>query len=178
MMRIKSFMCPPPGGVFYYEVGGDRVEAKYWHELRPAVVALMKKHGVTGTPELAVAACMCPESPGWYCTEGGRPTVLMHEAQTGARRYFSMPIAPHDEIARRLAICRACPMHRRNLCLTCTGALKWIYSWFGGRRAPLPDDSASGVCLAAKTFESVVASVDGALPEWTGAPSTCWRNQK
>jgi hypothetical protein len=175
---FKSTMCPVPGGTFWYELNGEHVEAREWHDMRRLVSALMAKHGVKGSPDLAVAAQMCPELPAWYCTTGGRPVLRAQELRDNAKRYFGMNLVPYPEMARRLAICRACPRHTRKYCLTCTGHLQWLLAGFGGRRERLPDDSLSGTCEAAKTFEVAVTSVDGPLPEWEDVPATCWRNQK
>lgn len=176
--KFKSTMCPPPGGMFYFEVGGERVEAPDWITMRRLVIPVLARHGVRLTPEEAVAAYMCPDMPKWYCTSGGVDTVLSAEARTKAKPYFSMHVVPVPEIMRRLAVCRACPRHSRNVCMTCTGHAKWILAGFGNRRPALPDDSMSGTCMAARTFEMAVASVDGPLPEWGDVPETCWRNVK
>ena len=68
-------------------------------------------------------------------------------------------------------------MHRRTVCLTCTGVIDWTVRSFGGRRPRLPEDRMSGMCGCAETYESVVASVDPReLPVWDGVPGSCWRN--
>ena len=176
--RFKSVMCPPPGGKFYFELEGERVEARDWFTMRGLVVALFEKHGVKAVPEDAVAAFMCPDMPDWYCTEGGRKTFTMKEAREKSAQYFSKNLVPYDEMVRRLAICRSCPRHDRNVCLTCTGNLQWIVDRFAGRRRRLPDDDMSGICRSAAAFESVVTAVEkDELPEWTDVPDTCWRKQ-
>lgn len=178
-MRIKSFMALPPNGFYYYEVGGERVESRYWHEMRPLVQALMAKHGVAGTPEDAVSAHMCPDMPSWFCA--GAPEsryIPTRDLRDAARPYFRMPLVPYAEMVRRLAACRLCPMHHRGTCLTCTGTYQWLLAGFDGMRARLPDDAASGVCLAAKTYEVAVTSVDGELPIWDNMPAACWRNNR
>lgn len=177
--RIKSFMALPPGGLYYYEVGGERVESRYWHELRPKAAALMARHGIPGTPEAAVSAFMCPDMPPWFCA--GAPPARYVPSDTlreNALPYFSLPLVPYPEMVRRLAVCRKCPKHHRGTCLTCSAAHQWLLAGFQGRRSRLPDDSASGTCLAAKTYEIAVTSVDGALPAWEDVPETCWRNQR
>lgn len=172
-------MCPPPGGKFYYELDGERVEAANWYTMRKLVENLFEKHGVRDIPESAVAAFMCPDMPDWYCTSGGRKTFTMKESRDNAQQYFTKNLVPYDEMIRRLAVCRKCKHHDRNVCLTCTGNLQWINSQFQGRRKRLPDDDLSGVCRSAATFESVVTSIEQSeLPEWTDVPDTCWRNQK
>lgn len=176
--RFKSTMCPPPGGVFYFEAGGARVEAPDWHRMRKLVVPILERTGDSRTPEEAVAVFMCPDMPSWYCTVGGRKTVMSTEARENARPYFSMYLVPPDEMARRLSVCRTCPKHNRNVCLTCTGHHQWLLAGFGGRRPRLPEDSMSGICLAAKTFEIAPTSVAGDLPEWDDVPECCWRNAK
>ena len=176
---FRSVSCPPPTGEFFLERDGDRISARTWAEFFPKVVAFMRKHGLSGAPEDVVADHMCPYLPDWYCNGGGYRQVTMKEARDGAERYFGMHVVPYDAIIRRLAACRACPMHDRSVCLTCTGALDWIASRFGRRRHRIPDDVPSGICRAAKTFESVVATVDlrGCDAVWDGCPDTCWRNK-
>lgn len=176
--RFKSTMCPPPGGAFYLEVGGERVQAADWFSMRRAASLLLARHGDRRTPEAAVAEFMCPDMPSWYCTSGGRETVFSAEARANAKAYFSRNLVPADEMSRRLAACRECPRHSRNVCLTCTGHLQWLLSGFGGRRPKLPEDALSGVCLSAKTFEIAPTSVDGELPTWEDVPDCCWRNRK
>ena len=177
-MRFKSVMCPPPGGMFYLEVGGERVEAPDWFQMRRLAAALLARHGDERTPEDAVAAFMCPDMPSWYCTSGGRPTVLSAEARENAKAYFGRQLVTPAEMARRLAVCRSCPRHSRNICLTCTGHHAWLLAGFGNRRPRLPEDSLSGVCMAAKTFEIAPTSVDGPLPAWDDVPDCCWRNER
>ena len=177
-MRFRSTMCPPPGGMFYFELGGERAEAPNWIAMRRIVVDMLARHGDRRSPEEAVAEFMCPEMPSWYCTRGGRPTVFSAEARENAKRYFGRHLVPFDEMARRLAVCRSCPKHSRNICMTCTGHARWLLEGFDNRRPKLPEDSMSGVCLAAKTFEIAITSVDGELPEWEDVPDCCWRNRK
>lgn len=177
--RFKSVMCPPPGGKFYFELNGERVEARDWFTMRGLVTALFERHGVKAVPEDAVAVYMCPDMPDWYCTEGGRKTFTMKEARTNAVPYFQKNIVPYDEMVRRLAVCRQCRQHDRNVCLTCTGNLQWIAERFQGRRRRIPDDDLSGICRAAATFESVVTAVEASeLPEWSGVPDGCWRKKQ
>lgn len=175
LVRFKSVMCPPPGGTFYFEAAGERVEAADWRQMRRLVVPLLARTGDRRTAEAAVAEFMCPDMPSWYCTVGGRKTLLSDEAKANARRYFGMHLVTPAEMARRLSACRSCPKHSRNVCLTCTGHYQWLLAGFAGRRPRLPEDSLSGVCLAAKTFEIAPSSVDGPLPEWDDVPGCCWR---
>ena len=177
--RFKSVMCPPPGGKFYFELNGERVEARDWFTMRGLVSALLERHGVKAVPEEVVARYMCPDMPDWYCTEGGRKTFTMKEARTNAAQYFQKNIVPYDEMVRRLAVCRQCRQHDRNVCLTCTGNLQWITDRFQGRRRRIPDDDLSGICRSAATFESVVTAVEvSELPEWSGVPDGCWRKKQ
>ena len=176
--RFKSTMCPPPGGIFYFELGGERVEARDWFQMRRLVSPILARHGDRRTAEAAVAEFMCPDLPSWYCTVGGRHAVLSSEARDNAKPYFSRHLVTADEMARRLSVCRSCPKHSRNVCLTCTGHHQWLLAGFGGRRPRLPEDSLSGICLAAKTFEIAPTSVAGDLPEWDDVPECCWRNAR
>lgn len=177
-MGFKSVMCPPPTGEFFFEHGGERVSAPTWNDFFPKMQAFMRKHGLGGAPEDLAASYMCPHLPDWYCTKGGIHVPGLKESRDRAVPYFARHVVPYDEIIRRLAVCRTCPKHSRNVCLTCTGALDWVVGRFGGRRKRLPDDTPSGTCLAAGTFESVVASVDmRGVPAWEGTPDNCWRNK-
>lgn len=175
---IRSYMTPPPGGEFFCYVGDERISGTYWREFAPRVRAFMAAHGIEGTPEGFVSRCMCPYMPDWYCSGvfSSRP-VRLNEARKTATSYFTQVVVPFDVIQRRLEICRTCPKHNRNLCLSCTGILNWIFSSFGPRRVKLPEDKLTGTCECARTFVSVAASVDHrGLPQWEDVPETCWRN--
>lgn len=173
-------MTPPPGGKFFYELNGERVEAHTWVEMKPKVEALMAKHGVTGYADVLVAEFMCPHMPSWYCTGVTRRTsVTKSVALDEAKKYYGRDMLTFDQIAERLRICTACKMHEREVCLTCTGVLKHIKAMFGGRRPRLLEDDLSGICACAKTFEAVIASVDlTGVGEWPEVPENCWRNRK
>ena len=178
-MRFKSTMCPPPGGMFYFELGGERAEAPDWPRMRRLVEPILARHGDRRSPEAAVAEFMCPDMPSWYCTAGGRPFLRSAEARENAKPYFSRNLVAVDEMARRLEVCRSCPRHSRNVCLTCTGHHRWLLAGFGGRRPALPEDQLSGLCASAKTFEIAATSVaESELPEWGDVPENCWRNRK
>lgn len=178
-VRFRSVMTPPPGGRFFYELGGERVEATTWLEMKPKVEALMAKHGVTGYASDLVAEYMCPHVAGWYCTGVPvRMSVTKKTALENAEDYFGKELVQFNEIEARLRACQSCPMHEREVCLTCTGILKHIKAKFGGRRPRLLEDDLSGICGCAKTFEAVISSVDVTdAPEWDGIPDTCWRKQ-
>lgn len=174
---IRSFMVPPPGGEYFCMAGDDRISSPDWHSFRPRVVEFMAAHGIVASPESFVAACMCPYMPDWYCRGvfGSRP-VRMDEARKVAAQYFPRHVVAFDVVQRRLARCVKCPKHNRSFCMTCTGILQWIERSFGGRRIKVPEDTFSGMCECARTFASVVASVDfGGVPQWDGAPDSCWR---
>ena len=176
---IRSFMVPPPGGEYFCMAGYERIACPDWHRFRPVVEEFMAKHGVSGSPESFVAACMCPYMPDWYCRGvfGSRP-VRMDEARRGAEPYFPRPVVAFDVVQRRLARCESCPRHSRSFCMTCTGILPWLCGRFGGRRVKVPEDTLAGMCECARTFASVVASVEFGEEEpcWEGIPETCWRN--
>lgn len=178
--RFRSTMTPPPGGMFFYEHAGERVEARTWLEMRPKVEALMAKHGLKGYADLLVAAYMCPHMPGWYCTGAvpARSVTTVKTALANAVPYYRRELVPFDEISRRMRICHECPKHERDVCLTCTGILDRIKMSFGGRRVSVLEDKMSGVCSCAKTFEAVVASVEHGDEPWPDAPDCCWRKRK
>lgn len=175
---IRSFMVPPPGGEYFCMSGDIRISGPDWHSFRPRVAEFMMARGISGSPEQFVAACMCPYMPDWYCVNvfGSRP-VRMDEAKREALKWFGRMVVPFDEVQRRLAVCAVCPKHRRSFCMTCSGVLPWICSGFGGRRVKVPEDALAGMCESARTFESVVTSVDfkKGEPCWEDAPDTCWR---
>ena len=177
-MTFKSVMLTPPGGEYFFEHGGERVPARHWHEFLPKLKDVMARHGIGGTPLDVAAAHMCPHLPSWFCNSGSAARDFPADrARAAARPYFAMQAVTPSEIARRLAICRSCPMHSRTVCLTCTGIASWILASFGGRRPSLPEDRLSGICRSAKTFEMAAASVDArGLPEWDDVPDCCWRN--
>ncbi len=177
--RIRSFSVPAPGGEYFCIINGERVSDRLWMRLRPRVIELMKKHGVSGSPEGLTAESMCKYMPDWFCSGvSGYHVVRMQEAKDNARPLFSRHVVTFDEISRRLQICTSCPKHDRSLCLTCTGALNWIQSSFGGRRVSVPEDKLSGTCECARTFSAVAAAVDYDETDkpWDGAPKTCWRH--
>jgi len=179
-VRFVSVMTPPPGGKYFLEIGGERVESHTWADMHGKAAALMQKHGVTGPVEWVVAEYMCPFMPDWYCRgAAGRQVIRDREAWDNAQPYFRMNLVTFDEVSRRLRICSECPKHsREGSCLTCSGILNKILASFGGHRTRVLEDEASGVCTCARTYESVIASVDHENDKWTGIPDTCWRNEK
>lgn len=182
--RFVSVMTPPPGGKFFYEVNGERVEAATWPEMQPKAAALMAKNGIEGPVEWAVASYMCPSMPDWYCRGvAGRTVVRDREAVVAAEQYFRKPLVPFDTVSDRLRACSECQKHsREGACITCSGRLAWILARFGGRRfrPKVLEDELSGVCTCARTFEAVIASVSYGEDEecWEGAPDTCWRKKR
>lgn len=181
-VRFTSIHNPSPVGRWFYEVGGERVEGPTWYAIQHRVEDMMARHGVTGNPEEVVAAYMCPQMPEWFCRsdEPDNPDVVRRqEALDKAVPYFNRPVVPPMEIERRIEICRRCPKHQGSICLTCTGILDWINRGFGGRRVSVDMDKVSRTCSVARTFESVVATVDfGSEPPPDGTPPNCWRNEK
>lgn len=180
-VRIRNLMNPPPGGKFFWEHDGEIIEARYWFDMEPRVLAHMRQHGMVGDPARIVAEYMCPHMPDWYCSGGVNHSnvIRVQEAKTTASPYFQKSTVAFDELSRRLQICSRCPMHQRSFCLTCTGILDWVQAGFGGRRVRVPEDKPSGVCQCAKTFESVIAAVDYTDEGiWEGVPDTCWRRSK
>lgn len=176
LVRFKSKMTPPPGGKFFLEVDGDRVEAHTWLEMLPKVQALMARHNIGGFAEDLVANYMCPYMPDWYCTgHVGHSVTTVHDARKNAAQYYSRNLVTFDRLSERMRICHDCPKHERDICLTCTGILHNIMVSFGGKRVKVPEDLMSGVCGCAKTFEAVIASVEHDGDPWEGAPDTCWR---
>jgi hypothetical protein len=180
--RFRSVMTPPPGGLYFYEAGGERVEARTWPEMWRKASALMAKNGIAGPVEWAVAEYMCPRVSEWYCTSGApSPTsiVRMKEAKANAAPFFRRNLVTFDRVSERLRTCAECPRHRRDVCPTCAGVTDWIGAMFGGRRTPVLEDQLAGTCTCCRTFESVVASVeyDESEPPFDGAPDTCWRNE-
>lgn len=179
MARIRSYMVPPPAGRFYFRNGDDTVEARTWPEMTSAMKAYMATHpSVQGSIEDLVSGCMCPEAPSWYCIGAGpvRPPVRMAEARVNAEKYFRLPLVPFDRVSARLRTCSACrACHERGVCLTCTGALKWIRSRFPGGRPKVLEDDLSGICSTARTFESVLASVEHPVDaDVSKFPEGCW----
>lgn len=171
----------PPGG-YFYEVHGERVQGRTFIEIEPKVRMLMHKYDISGTPEMAVAAFMCPcmDDPGRYCvgkTVTAPPHVLGKEAFENSVPYCARPVVPFDRISRRIAVCTACPAHQRHWCPTCTGHPGRLSRMFRGKRPDLPEDKATGVCGCARAYEYALTSVEYGKnePIWSGAPETCWR---
>lgn len=176
-VRFRSRMTPPPGGKFFFEHDGERVEARTWLEMAPKMEDLMRRHGLDGFAEDLVAEFMCPHMPSWYCAgESSRSVTSARDAFRNATPYFPRNLVTFDRISERMRKCHECPKHERDLCLTCTGFLNRIMLSFGGRRVKVLEDQLSGVCACAKTFEAVIASVEyGDDKPWDGVPDTCWR---
>lgn len=181
-VKFRSTMVPPPGGKFFFEHEGERLEARYWLEMEPRVRDLMARHGLKGSPAAIVAEYMCPHMPDWYCEglNSGAPVIRLHEARDNSEPYFRRPVVTFDEISRRLNICAKCPMHTRRFCLTCTGVLDWVQAGFSGRRPRMLEDKVSGTCICSKALEIVTTAVEYGEkePVWEGAPKTCWRYNK
>lgn len=172
---------PPPGGMFFYETHGERVAARTFLEIRPRVMALMRKYGIPGLAEQEVAAYMCPRIPdaGSFCRGPSAPKahVTAREAISNSMKYCSGHVEPFDRIERRLRICQKCPKHARDWCPTCAGHFSRMLDGFGGRRPKLPEDTLSGVCQCAKAYEMAVASIAYSPedPVWEETPDSCWR---
>lgn len=178
---FRDVNMTPPGGLYFCEIGGERVQAHTFLEIAPRVRELMRKHGVEGTAEMVVAAYMCPRipNPGLYCRGAAVPAahVNSRDAIANSLPYCSRRVVPFDVIERRMRVCAACPMHKRDWCPTCTGHMSRMKSAFGGRRRAVPEDTLSGVCQKAKAYEYAIASVEYGEGEtvWAGVPDTCWR---
>jgi len=174
-------VAPPCG--FYFESHGERVFGKTFVSIEPKVRKLMDKYGLSGTPEMVVAAYMCPrlDDPARYCR--GQyvevPHVTASEAFSNSLPYCRKNVVPFDKIARRETACIKCPKHRRDWCPTCTGHPDRLNVEMGGRRPSIPEDKMTGVCDCARAYEYAIASVEYGQDEqvWEGAPGTCWRFQ-
>lgn len=173
----------PPGGVWFFQLGDDRVSTPIYDFAVKQVAEILRRHGkgdLDASEELA--RHMCPHMPEWFCTGSAEhsPVITGRAAATAAVPYFSKPLAMSPVISKRLERCQACVKHRRDFCLHCNGYDQWIYDGFKGRRPRLPADDASGCCSCAGTMEAVLASVEygNDEPGFEGAPDTCWRNDK
>lgn len=173
-------MTPPPGGKYFLEINGERVEANNWPTMHMKAHALMMKHGINEPVEWVVAEYMCPYMPSWYCRgSSSRVVIRDKEAWANAQPYFRHDLVTFDAISERLRICANCPKHsREGSCVTCSGILSRILASFGGHRPKVLEDAASGVCQCARTYEAVVASVKHGEDSWEGTPDCCWRNRK
>lgn len=180
---IASIHNPPPGGLFFADVGGVHIEAPTWYQMEGRVASALAAAGRSDELPLAVVSeCMCPHMPPWFClgsTENPR-IVRRKEALSNAAAYFSKRLVRPIDIERRLDVCRQCPKHEGSDCLTCSGTLNWILRAFGGRRPAVMADRASRICACARTYESVVASVAYGAdePVWDDVPDTCWRKNR
>ena len=178
---LRDVNLTPPGGLFFCEIGGERVQGRTFLEIAPKVRELMRRHGVSGTAEMAVAAYMCPRipNPGLYCRGGAVPPAHgnARDAIANSLPYCSRRVVPFDVIERRMQRCAECPEHKRDWCPTCSGHVSMMKEAFDGRRRDVPEDTLAGVCQKAKAYEYAVASVEYAEgePVWAGTPDTCWR---
>lgn len=184
MVRFSHPWISLPGG-FFFEIDGDRAEARTLVELRPKAAAILARHGRGGeSVDAAVAAFMCPRlgnDARWACSGEfrhenwiGPREALQKSAEFGGRQ-----VVPFDEIERRLAVCSSCPKHYRGWCLACNGHLERVLSMFDEARPRLPADSGSGVCRCTGAYEAAMVSVayGEGDPVWEGAPETCWRRR-
>lgn len=178
---FKESNFVPPGGLFFYEAGGERAVGRTLVEILPKVRAINARHGIQGTAEAALAAYMCPRIPnaGAYCRGADVPGahVLPHAALRASMPYCRRHVVAFDVIERRMRACQACPRHARDWCPTCSGHVSAMLNAFGKRRTALPEDTLSGVCQCAKAYEIAIASVEYGEdePVWEGVPDTCWR---
>lgn len=176
---VQTAYTVPPGGVWFFQIGDDRVSHPVYDAALRQVGELLKKHGDRRSPAQALAEFMCPHMPAWFCagSVARSPAVFPRDAAKAAAPYFSRPLVPADIVTRRMALCQDCKRHRRDFCLHCTGYDEWIREGFDHRRPALPVDEASGCCTCTGTFEMVMASVEYRKdePVWEGAPDTCWR---
>ena len=172
---------PPPGGLYFYETHGVKVTGRTFLEIEPKVRSLMAKFHISGTPEMEVAAYMCPRipNPGAYCKGSTveAPHVRPNVAIATSLPYCERQVVAFDEIERRMRVCAKCPEHARDWCPTCTGHVSRMKSAFGSRRPELPEDTVSGVCQCAKAYEIAITACEYGKDEkvWDGAPDTCWR---
>jgi len=184
VVRFSHPWISLPGG-FFFEIDGDRAEARTLVELRPKAAAILARHGRGGeSVDAAVAAFMCPRlgnDARWACSGEFRHEkwISPRDALAKSAEFGGRPVVPFDEVERRLAACSACPKHYRGWCLTCNGHLERVLSLFGGARPRLPADSGSGVCRCTGAYEAAMVSVAyGEGDEvWEGAPETCWRRR-
>lgn len=184
-MYFKNTNNIPPGGRFEYEgPNHEYVSGRSFAAIEPLVRRILNIHGITKSPEEAVADYMCPRMEGasWFCTGmptgmPTTPTVRPKEAMANSEKFCSKTPVTHDVISARLAICMNCPKHKRDWCPTCTGHIDRIRQLIPGR-PKLAEDKATGVCMCTKAYEAAISSVEYAKeePVWEGAPETCWRH--
>ena len=179
-VRFAHTACAvPPGGLWFFQLGDDRIAHPVYDIALRHVDEILKKHKDTRSAAQALAEFMCPHMPAWFCVGAVKtsPMIYPKDAADAARPYFSRTLIPADIITKRMEICQDCKKHRRDFCLHCTGYDAWVREGFDHRRPALPVDEASGCCLCTGTFEMVMASVEYSKddPVWEGAPDTCWR---
>ena len=186
MTRIRSRLAAPPGGVYFFERGGVRVEERSYDAAVAAVSRALRSLGdAKSDPEAELAAYMCPRvgrDARWFCESDApaAPEVSARDALDGSLALVKgRLVAPFDRIESRLAVCRSCPRHERNWCPTCAGHFERVLSALDRRRPRLPADRLAGVCACAKAYESAVCSVEFGKDEavWRDAPDTCWRRK-
>lgn len=181
-VRFDNPYASPPGGKFFFEANGERVEGRCFQEIAPKVRSLMAKYKIPGTAELVLAEYMCPRigpAANWFCTGAFKRSddIRAIEALDNCKPYYSRRLAPFDVVERRLERCLSCPKHFRGWCMSCVGHLDRISAGFKGARTELPIDRGTGVCTCARAYEAAIASVEYGKDEkvWEGVPDTCWR---
>jgi len=183
-VRFENPYAAPPGGKFFFEHEGERVEGRCFQEIAPKVRKLMDKYSIPGSAELVLAEYMCPRlgaGASWFCKGQFQASndVRSTEALDNCKPYYGKTLAAFDVVERRLEKCLACPKHFRGWCLTCTGHYNHMMLGFRGQRTELPIDRGTGVCLCARAYEAAIASVEYGKDDkiWEGVPDTCWRKE-
>lgn len=180
--RFVNTSFVPPGGMWFFQLGDDRVTSPVYELAVKRVGELLALRGVDKNPAQALAEFMCPHMPSWFCAGevGHSPVITVKDACEKAWPYFGKKVLPVDIISRRLEVCQSCAKHRRDFCLHCSGLDTWVSDGFRNARPVLPADDASGCCTCAGTMEAVIASVAYGEQDsvWEGVPETCWRNQR
>lgn len=182
MARFKSYNSEPPGGVYFYSLNGEFIQAKS----RPAIGIMVKrlhiKHGLPAPPnpfEL-VMAHMCPSMPAGMCAgeTDVRTGLSVTKVKENTRALFGRPVAHPVLIRERLYTCLSCPQNNRSSCPSCSGLMAWVLDGMGNRSA-IPADSFAYVCAAHAAFVSALVTVDelgGDIPET--CPPACWRRRE
>lgn len=179
MLSLRSTRYAPPGGVWFYEVDGVRIESQSsFTDLESKVVYHYETIGLAIPLDLRllIEDFMCKHLPDGNCVgEGARipgsvsPSFFEIIKNLGKLR--GVPYTDARAAEMRATTCRACPNNNFAACHSCNGLQENTLNAVGGRRVlNLPY---LGVCLlyALPTYGLVWVRD---LPETAGLPDNCW----
>jgi hypothetical protein len=179
MARFLSQNSSPPGGVYFFELNGERVQSKSKVEICARVKMLYYGQGypVPHTPFDVIMDYMCPYMPEGFCSGTGphKNMLSISKLQENTRALFGRPVATPVRIRERLQTCIRCRCNSRAECPSCVNLAEWVIEKLN-TRSRIPADELVHVCVPAGAMVSALVSIDdpGDIPD--GCPERCWRH--